>query len=84
MTTLFVNACLRGDESRKASNLTYITTCGGSVTGANLGYEYFCGIARMFGIPETRFIAAENLDIVGIDIEAQMNIAREAIAKLKA
>lgn len=68
----------------KASRLTYITTCGGSVEGANLGYEYFCGIARMFGIPETRFAAAENLDIVGIDIEAQMNIARESIAKLKA
>lgn len=68
----------------KASRLTYITTCGGSVEGANLGYEYFCGIARMFGIPETRFAAAENLDIVGIDIEAQMNIARATIAKLKA
>ncbi len=68
----------------KAKRLTYITTGGGNVTGANLGYEYFCGIARMFGIPETRFVAAEDLDIVGIDIEAQLDVARAAIAKLKA
>ncbi len=68
----------------KASCLTYITTCGGSVAGANLGYEYLCGIARMFGIPKTRFVAAENLDVVGIDVKAQMDKACAAIAKLKA
>lgn len=68
----------------RASKLTYITTCGGSVNGANLGYEYFCGIAKMFGIPETRFVAAENLDVWGCDIEAEMNRALEQIARLKA
>lgn len=67
----------------KAKSLTYITTCGGFVEGANFGYEYFCGIAKMFGIPEVRFIAAEGLDIVGIDLEAQMNKAREQMRKLK-
>lgn len=66
----------------QGQNLTYITTCGGFVEGANFGYEYFCGIAKMFGIPETRFVAAEGLDIVGIDVEAQMNKAREQIRKL--
>lgn len=68
----------------KARHLTYITTCGGQVTGANLGYEYFCGIANMFGIPEVRFAAAENLDVVGADIEANMNSARKTIAQLRA
>ena len=50
----------------------------------NYGYEYLCGIAGMFGIPETRFAAAENLDVVGADVEANMNAARATLAKLKA
>ena len=66
----------------KANRLTYIASCGGFVEGANFGYEYFCGIAKMFGIPETRFVAAEGLDIVGIDVEAQMDKARAQIAAL--
>lgn len=66
----------------KAKTLTYLTTSGGFVEGANFGYDYFCGIARMFGIPETRFAAAEGLDIAGIDVEAQMDKARAQIAKL--
>ena len=66
----------------KADRLTYSASCGGFVEGANFGYEYFCGIAKMFGIPETRFVAAEGLDIVGIDVEAQMDKARAQIAAL--
>ena len=66
----------------KAARLTYIASCGGFVEGANFGYEYFRGIAKMFGIPETRFVAAEGLDIVGIDVEAQMDKARAQIAAL--
>lgn len=66
----------------KARRLTYIATCGGFVEGANYGYEYLCGIAQMFGIPETRFVAAEGLDIVGIDVKAQMDKARAAMAEL--
>ena len=57
----------------KAKRITYITTCGGFVEGANFGYEYIVGIAKMFGIPEVRFVAAEGLDIVGIDIQEQMD-----------
>lgn len=67
----------------KARRITYITSCGGFVEGANYGYDYICGIARMFGIPEVRFVAAEGLDIVGIDVEAQMDKAREHIAALE-
>lgn len=65
-----------------ARSLTYITTCGGFVEGANFGYEYISGIASMFGIPETRFVAAEGLDVIGLDVEEQMNKARAVIAKL--
>ena len=36
----------------------------------------------MFGIPETRLVAAEGLDIVGIDVEARLDKAREQIAQL--
>lgn len=68
----------------RAKHLTYITTGGGEVSAMNYGYEYLCGIAGMFGIPETRFAAAENLDVVGADIEANMNAARTTLAKLKA
>ena len=50
--------------------------------GANFGYEYVCGIAKMFGIPETRFVAAEGLDIVGVDVEAQLDKARAQLARL--
>lgn len=65
-----------------ASRLVYIASCGGFVEGANYGYEYVCGIAKMLGIPETRFAAAEGLDIIGMDIDAQMDKARAEIAKL--
>ncbi len=68
----------------KARHITYLTTCGGKVGGANLGYEYLCGIARMFGIPEVRFAAAEDLDVVGADIQAHMNRAKEQVLRLKA
>lgn len=66
----------------KASDITYISSCGGFVDGADYGYEYICGIASMFGIPEVRRVRAEGLDIVGIDVEAQMNKAREQMRKL--
>ena len=50
------------------------------VTGSTSGVG--TGIAKMFGIPEVRFVAAEGLDIVGIDVEAQMDKARAQIAAL--
>ena len=67
-------------QGRRASPTS--PPCGGFVEGANFGYEYLCGIAKMFGIPEARFVAAEGLDIVGIDVDAQMDKARAQMAKL--
>ena len=66
----------------KAKDITYISTCGGFVDGADFGYEYICGIANMFGIPEVRRVQAEGLDIVGIDVEGQLDKARLQIKKL--
>lgn len=65
----------------KARSLVYITTCGGKV-GANLGYGYFQGIADMFGIPETHCICAQDVDIVGIDVQAQLDEARAQMRTL--
>lgn len=64
----------------KAGMLSYITTCGGSLEGANYGYEYICAIAKMFGIENTRMAAAEMLDVIGQDVEANMDAARAQIA----
>lgn len=66
-----------------ADSITYITTCGGRLGDMNFGYDYMCGIATMFGIPEVNLVAAEGLDIVGVDVEAEMNKAREVIAQLR-
>ena len=66
----------------KARDITYISSCGGFVDGADFGYEYICGIANMFGIPEVRRIQAEGLDIVGIDIEGQLDKARDQMRRL--
>lgn len=66
----------------KSQKLTYITTSGGFIANKNYGYDYICGIGEMFDLGETRFVSAEGLDIIGMDIEAQMDKAREAIANL--
>lgn len=67
----------------KARSLTYITTSGSFVEGLNFGYEYFVGLARMFGISETRLVAAEGLGVAGVDIEEQMAKARTQIRELQ-
>lgn len=66
-----------------ARRLVYLTTAGGSIEGANYnyGYEYFRGIARMFGIPETHCVAAEGTDVWGADVAA---LLEEAKAKARA
>ncbi|MGF6376979.1 FMN-dependent NADH-azoreductase [Clostridiales Family XIII bacterium PM5-7] len=60
--------------------LVYISTAGGFINGANFGYEYFCGLAKMLGIAETEQIQAEALDIEGYDADA---IVEQTIAEMK-
>ena len=59
--------------------LTYITTAGGPIGDADLGYDYIRGVFHMLGISEYEEYRAEMLDIQGIDIEAVME---EALAKI--
>lgn len=67
----------------KAKHITYISSCGGFIANdANYGYEYVCGIAKMFGIPELRYVVAEGLDVIGMDIDEQMDKAYEALKTL--
>lgn len=67
----------------RAKTLTYITTSGGYLKGQNFGYEYVRAIAEMFGIGEVRMVAAEGLDVAGVDVNEQIERAREQIAELK-
>ena len=41
--------------------------------GRNLGYDYLCAIARMFGIPEVRYVSVEGLDVEGANINDLMD-----------
>lgn len=70
--TGFVGLC----EGKK---MIYITTAGGFIGDKNFGYDYMCGVADMFGIPDTEFIKAEGLDIEGFDPEKIMDKALEEI-----
>lgn len=70
-------------DSAKRSALVYITTSGGPCSFANYGFEYLQGIAHMFGIPETHFISAELLDVIGQDVDAIMNDALTRVRDLK-
>ena len=67
----------------RAKTLTYLTTSGGYLAGQNFGYEYLCAIAEMFGIGEVRMVAAEGLDVAGVDVNEQVELARKQIAELK-
>ena len=58
----------------RAKKLTYVTTAGGPVYSADYGWA----LATIFyGIGDTRLIKAENLDILGADVEALLKAAME-------
>ncbi len=67
----------------KAGRLVFISTAGGPVGRIHLGYEYLKALAeRYFGIPETVCICAENLDMIGADVEALLAEAKGEIDRL--
>lgn len=66
----------------RAKRLIFITTSGGFIEGENLGYRYLCEMAHLFGIPETQYISAEGLDLSSVDIQAQLEKARSALAQI--
>lgn len=63
----------------KAKRLIYVTTAGGPIV-KNMGFDYVKALAESFwGIPETLCFTAENLDIVGADIDGIMEKAVKEI-----
>lgn len=66
----------------KSKTMTYITTSGGFIADKNYGYDYLCGLADMLSLGKTRFISAEGLDIIGMDVAEQMEKARSTIRSL--
>ena len=67
----------------KSKRLVYVSSCGGYLDGANFGFEYLCGIARMFKLGDCYQIAAQGMDVIGNDTEAEMQKAFEQIDQLK-
>ena len=66
----------------RARKLTYVVTAGGPIYDEAFGYGYVKALANtFFGIPETRIIKAENLDIRGADVDGIMRKAMEGIDK---
>ncbi len=66
----------------KGKKLYYVVTSGGPHCSA-FGYDYIKTLAQMmFGIPETELIMAENLDIIGNDVEAILAEAFETIDQM--
>lgn len=64
----------------RAQKLIYVTTAGGPIGERNLGFEYIKALAQLYyGIPEIQCFTAENLDIIGADVAAIMDAAKQAV-----
>ena len=64
----------------KAKELIYVTTAGGPIMGNDLGFQYVKSLTQLYhSIPSVRCFAADNLDIVGADVEAIMAKALKEI-----
>lgn len=64
-----------------AKRIIYVTTAGGPVGNQNLGYDYVKALAGTFyGIPEVLCFKAENLDIVGADVDG---ILQDAVRDIR-
>ena len=66
----------------KARRLIYVMTAGGPVMDFNFGYDYVKALAENFyGIHDILCVKAENLDIVGEDVQGILASAMEEIDK---
>ena len=67
----------------KAEKLYYVTTSGGPITNDEFGYGYIKTLAKDFyNIPDTVLIKAENLDIVGANVNQILESAKQKIDEL--
>lgn len=66
-----------------AKKLIYITTAGGKIVSDEFGYGYIKTLAKEFhGIKDIEYIKAEELDIIGSDVEEILQKAENKIDKL--
>lgn len=62
----------------RAKKLIYITTAGGPIGEYDFGFQYVSTMAQgFFGIHDVHCIRAENLDIIGADVEAILSQAKK-------
>ena len=67
----------------RANRLYYVTSAGGTIYNDAYSYGYVRDtFTTMFGIPETHFIKAENLDIWGANPEKLLSDAERRIDRL--
>ncbi len=64
----------------RAKELFYITTAGGPIADKNCGFDYIktlCG--SMLGFTDIDWIGADCLDVWGVDVEAKLKEAEDAL-----
>lgn len=66
----------------RASSLSYLTTSGSPIRDFNFGYDYIKGVCALFGIEKTYFASAEELDIIGKDVQKIMEDAKDKITEI--
>lgn len=64
----------------KAKKLYYVTTAGGKIYNPEYSFGYLKSLATgMLGVVECQMISAENLDIIGNDVEAMLQEAESRL-----
>ncbi|MBE6036277.1 MAG: ACP phosphodiesterase [Clostridiales bacterium] len=64
----------------KAKKLVFVCTAGGPIFSPNYGFDYVKSLAETFyNIPEVVCFQAQNLDIVGADVDAILAETAEAV-----
>lgn len=64
----------------KAKKLIYVTTAGGPIVSDDFGFGYVKALAQMFyGIPDIQYFKAENLDVIGVDVDAVLEQTKKEI-----
>lgn len=65
----------------KGKKMLYLTTAGGNAQ-ENMGYDYMQRVLVELGEYENTYLHADNLDVFGIDIAAEMEKAKKEIDKM--
>ena len=64
----------------KANKLFYITTAGGPIMDRNCGFDYIKTLcSNMLGFTDIDYVAAECLDVWGVDVEEKLREAEEVL-----